>query len=542
MRITVTVKTNLGRLFSLGAMAVGAGVFAYGITNVVSLFQQLYIRETEDRQKMDQVNVFMQHRGFPRKLRDEVRANIFNWRKVNRENKEHDREIFSQMARPIRAKVADLFCEQVMPHRMPFLAGCDAEFVHDLYLAMEVKLYLPGEDIIRQGEYGSEMYFVFVGHAQALVGLLPVATLGPNTCFGEFSIVNPRKARLATIQALDFCETHCVDRQTILSTLVRHPSVMRSVHQLVMLRSRKVLTLMYENGGKSRTLLQGLAVMWRTEGIQGVLPMGASIDTLPVLQEFLPQPATAGAPNDRRLSVAGSAALAARSSAARSSLILDPQTAAAAAALASSQRPRSPTHADKSGLSSHTSARTSSSRTSISSSDHARINAALTSVRSGLASGNGIGEHQSGLRNLQPLVVATGSSTEVHESAIRRIKSFDPAALPPPKRLKKRSSTPLDQGISTSESTPLPLTTAEEPGSSEQSAILMQLQELARQQNALDERMKEILSLITPEHHAHDRFDEQYRRSTELPPLVRDRSQYFNLQSSNKRDIEDWYR
>lgn len=191
MPTAVTVKTNLGRLFTLCAMAVGAGVFAYGITNVVSLFQQLYIRETEDRQKMDQVNVFMQHRGFPRKLRDEVRANIFNWRKVNRENKDHDRENFSQMARPIRAKVADLFCEQTMPHRMPFLAGCDAEFVHDLYLAMQIKLYLPGEDIIRQGEYGSEMYFLFVGHAQALLEQTPVATFGPNACFGEFSIVNP---------------------------------------------------------------------------------------------------------------------------------------------------------------------------------------------------------------------------------------------------------------------------------------------------------------------------------------------------------------
>jgi len=222
---------------------------------------------------------------------------------------------------------------------------------------------------------------------------------------------------------------------------------------------------------------------------------------------------------------------------------LDPQTAAAAAAaFALSQRPRSPAHADKNGLSSHSSARTSSYRASISSSDHARINAALASVRSGLATGNGIGVRQSSFRNLQPIVVEPGSSTEVHEPAIRRIKSFDPTAVPPRKRLTKRSSSPLDQEVSTSGSTPLPLTTAEEPGSSEQSAILVQLQELARQQSALDERMKEILSLITPESHGNDRFDEQYRRSTELPPIVRDRSQYFNMQSSNKRDIEDWYR
>ncbi|KAG4045618.1 hypothetical protein PC123_g18986 [Phytophthora cactorum] len=283
----ITVKTNAGRLFSIAAMIVGGGVFAYGITNVVSLFQQLYESDTAYRRDMDQINDFMQDRMLPRALRDKVRANTFHWRKAARgENKERDRAIVERMASLIRAKVADRFCEDMMPRKMPFLAGCSAEFIHDLYLRMRVQCYLPGEDIISQGDYGSEMYFLFVGHAQVLLGLTKVALFGPNSCFGEFSIANPRKPRLATIQALDFCETHCIDREQILRVLLCHPITMRSARQLATLRSRKALTLIYESGGKSRTLLQGLAMMWRAEGVEAVLPAGISPASLPFLQEF----------------------------------------------------------------------------------------------------------------------------------------------------------------------------------------------------------------------------------------------------------------
>ncbi|CEG41734.1 voltage-gated ion channel superfamily [Plasmopara halstedii] len=288
------IKTNAGRLFSIAAMIVGAGVFAYGITNVVSLFQQLYESDTAYRRDMDQINDFMQARMLPRALRDKVRANTFHWRKAARgENKERDRLIVERMARLIRAKVADHFCEDIMPHKMPFLAGCSSEFIHDLYLRMHVQCYLPGEDIICQGDYGSEMFFLFVGHAQVLVDLTKVALFGPNSCFGEFSIANPRKPRLATIQALDFCETHCIDREQILRVLLLHPMTLRSARQLTTLRSRKALTLISESGGKSRTLLQGLAMMWRAEGVEALLPVGVTVASLPFLQEFMTGPTLA---------------------------------------------------------------------------------------------------------------------------------------------------------------------------------------------------------------------------------------------------------
>lgn len=295
----------------MAAMAVGGGVFAYGITSVVSLFQQLYEDETEHRHKMDQVNDFMHSRLLSRKVRDEIRANIFHLRKATRSKKHQDRAIFQQLSRTIQGKVADRFCMDVMPKKMSFLAGSNAGFIHELYLVMEVRCYLPGEDIIRQDEYGTEMHFLLTGHVQVYLGHVRVATLAPNSCFGEFGIINPKKPRLATIQSIDFCETHCVDRAQLLTVLVQHPFMLQSIKQLATLKSRKAFNLLFESGGRSRTLLQGLASIWHAEGVHGMLPPGMVLEQAPALQEYVTPPTLAYAGRTSSVRMAPGAAAAA---------------------------------------------------------------------------------------------------------------------------------------------------------------------------------------------------------------------------------------
>jgi CRP-like cAMP-binding protein len=286
----VTVKTNAGRLFAIIAMVMGGGIFAYGISNVVDLFQQLYVEEATYRHKMDQVNTFMHARALPRKLRDDIRADFFHLRKATREHKADDFAIVRQMSRTMQSHVADLFCLAMMPTRMPTLAGCSAEFIHELYLTMEVQCYLPGEHIIRQDEFGSELFFLFVGYVQAIVGHTKVALFGPNTCFGEFAIMNPKRPRLATIQAVDYCETHCVTRAQLLAIVLRHPFVLRSIREIVDLRHRKALTVLTDPTAKTRTLIQSLAGVWHTDGLQALMPPGVHAEDVPELHTFMATP------------------------------------------------------------------------------------------------------------------------------------------------------------------------------------------------------------------------------------------------------------
>lgn len=492
-------------------MVVGGGIFAYGITNVVALFQQLYIDETEHRHKMDQINTFMHHRSLPRKLRDEIRANFFHMRKATRESKRHDYDIFRQMSRTLQTNVATLFCQDMMPHKMPFLAGCNAEFIHELYLAMEVRCYLPGEDIIRQDDYGSEMYFLFVGHVQVFLSHTKVAALGPNAFFGEFGIFNPKKPRLATIQALDFCETHCIQRRDVFRILVDHPFMLRSIKNLAALRSRKALNILYESGGKSRTLLQGLASMWHQEGILGLLPSGLTREELPYLQEYLPLiPLNASAASIRRASVRAAlmspqaieaAGLAAAVTAAggtgrRRSIVLSNQdsgallstrtvlrvVAASPGSCSDSLSPESasspksyPLRAHANGGAAGASPGKPQRRTSIDVTDKARMAATLASI---------------------------GRQRSIGESGARALLA------------------PVSSGNG--------LATGGSMGDHKLDILISQLQDITKRQELLDDQMQEILLVLAADQQGLSRFHEQFQQSSALPPLVRDRSQYFH--------------
>ncbi|TYZ61060.1 hypothetical protein PybrP1_002665 [[Pythium] brassicae (nom. inval.)] len=404
----ITVRTNTGRVFALAAMVVGGGIFAYGITNVVALFQQLYVEESQHRLLMDQVNSFMHSRALPRKLRDEIRANFFHMHKAARASKVLDDGIFRQMSRTLQANVATIFCQEVMPHAFPFLAGCNAEFIHELYLSMAVRCYLPGEDIIRQGDYGSEMYFLSVGHVQVFLNHTKVAALGPSAFFGEYGIFNPVKPRLATIQAMDFSETHCIERHDVFRILVGHPFMLRSIKCLAELRSRKALAIMYESGGKSRTLLQGLASMWHQEGILGMLPRSMASEHLPSLLEYLPTEPPVSAATMRRASL-----------------------------------------------------------------HSARVTATPATLGKWMSSSDSLGE--------------SGHLVQPDTS----------------------SSPPADPRVD---------------------VLLAQLQDVAKRQELLDDQMQDILTLLleAQSHRGLDRFREQHQRSVAMPPLGRDRSQYFH--------------
>ncbi|KAF1334223.1 Voltage-gated ion channel superfamily, partial [Globisporangium splendens] len=490
-------------------MVVGGGIFAYGISNVVALSQQLYVDETEHRHKMDNVNTFMHTRSLPRKLRDEIRTNFFHMRKAMRESKQHDYEIFQQMSRTLQSNVAALFCQEMMPRKMPFLAGCNAEFIHELYLSMEVKCYLPGEDIIWQDDYGTEMYFLFVGHVQVFLSHTKVAALGPNAFFGEFGIFNPKKPRLATIQALDFCETHCIQRCELFRILVCHPFMLRTIQQLATLRSRKALNILYESGGKSRTLLQGLASMWLQEGILALLPreLVASKDEFPSLQEYLPV-----TPIMAFTSAAGCRASV------RASFMNASGPDANAAGGGTTSRHKSVVVMNGGAEPPSTTMRTL---------NQLRGNVPSSAGKSAPQRRTLIGAADKG--HLMKTLASIGHQRSVEffdqEKAHGRANKSEREATG------STGPTPSSTGISTLP--PLPSISDER-----MDTLMRQTHEVVKRQELLDEQLQGLLTALADDPHGLNRFREHYQLNAAPAPLVREHSQYFHRSQSIREGDE----
>ncbi|KDO26239.1 hypothetical protein SPRG_08314 [Saprolegnia parasitica CBS 223.65] len=199
------------RCFSIFAMFAGAGIFAYGITNIVSLVSSLTAHETAFREKMDEINEYMAARDLPRHLRDEIRDFFQNAHKSKENDLQQEQELLNELSAMLRSKIALAINDHFL-WKFPFFKGSDPNFILDLALSMRMICFAPFEDVCVEGELGHEMFFVFRGAVEVIKDGEQITVLGENQYFGEMAILNRDCKRMATVRTLCFCELRMLSR------------------------------------------------------------------------------------------------------------------------------------------------------------------------------------------------------------------------------------------------------------------------------------------------------------------------------------------
>uniref|UniRef100_K3WL47 Cyclic nucleotide-binding domain-containing protein n=1 Tax=Globisporangium ultimum (strain ATCC 200006 / CBS 805.95 / DAOM BR144) TaxID=431595 RepID=K3WL47_GLOUD len=219
------------RLFSIFAMITGGGIFAYGITNIVELVSSLTIQETRFRQKMDEVNEYMNARELPMKLRMEIREFYHNTR-LSRESKlNSEQQILSDLSSKLRSKIALSINDQFL-RKFPFFTGSEPNFLMELALNMRMIHFAPLEDVIIEGEIGHEMFFIFRGAVEVQRSGVQIGILGENQYFGEMAILSPDNRRTASVRTLCFCELRMLSRNRFLEALALYPAMQAKMAQV----------------------------------------------------------------------------------------------------------------------------------------------------------------------------------------------------------------------------------------------------------------------------------------------------------------------
>jgi glucose-6-phosphate 1-dehydrogenase len=107
--------------------------------------------------------------------------------------------------------------------KVPLFQKGDPVFLHNLSMMLRPVVYSPGDDIIRAGDTGHEMYVICRG----LVDVFDragrqLATLGEGQFFGELSLLS-RQPRTATIRARTPCNLFVLDGADFQRTVAMHP-------------------------------------------------------------------------------------------------------------------------------------------------------------------------------------------------------------------------------------------------------------------------------------------------------------------------------
>ena len=126
--------------------------------------------------------------------------------------------------------------------RINFLSVLSPEELNNLAKEATIRLYLPGEAVVHQGEEGSELFFILDGHAEVRVGEGPgaaLATLNPLQFFGEMSLLTGER-RSATIVAQTRLEVLVLSKEAIAGPLRNNPSLVEQMSNLLVQRKSEL--------------------------------------------------------------------------------------------------------------------------------------------------------------------------------------------------------------------------------------------------------------------------------------------------------------
>ena len=89
--------------------------------------------------------------------------------------------------------------------QVPLFAELSAEQLDKIAAMLRPRVAVPGEILVRQGERGSEMFFLSSGAAEVDLGDHRIR-LGRGDFFGEMALLDPRRRRGADVTALSYCQ------------------------------------------------------------------------------------------------------------------------------------------------------------------------------------------------------------------------------------------------------------------------------------------------------------------------------------------------
>ncbi len=217
-------------IYTMIVMMLGVGVYGYVIGNVATLLTNIDVARARHQSQVDRVNRFMLDHQVSAALRDKV-GDYYHFLWETRLGR-HEGDILSALPPSLRLDIS-LELNQKIIAKVPLFEGATDEFIREVVDALTPVVYLPGDDIIREGDVGGEMFFINDGEVVVIdaEGNM-LATLTDGSFFGEMSLLLSQ-VRMATIRALDFCELYRLDRDDFADVLKRHPEFAARLEDVV---------------------------------------------------------------------------------------------------------------------------------------------------------------------------------------------------------------------------------------------------------------------------------------------------------------------
>jgi len=226
----IVAKTPFQMVYAAITQLAGVGVFGYILSNVASLLSRLDAAREHHMDNIDQIEMFMNSYRIPVDIRSQVRSYYhYLWKE---HNGRLDKSLLETLPHKLKSEIHFSINKSVI-ERVPFLKSASRDMLEDIMLALDHRVFIPGERIFRIGDHGDGLFMIHSGQVDILSAQgHHIATLDEGAVFGEIALIS-EGPRTATAKSIGFCDLYFLPKESFLKIIESYPQFKTEIEGLM---------------------------------------------------------------------------------------------------------------------------------------------------------------------------------------------------------------------------------------------------------------------------------------------------------------------
>jgi len=228
--------TNDEIMLAVVVQFVGTMVFAYIMASITSVVSSEDVTAMLIKQKISELNEYMTHRDLSPELKLRIRSHYeYQWKRTTIYDEE---QILESLPPFLRMDVACSMNLDLVKN-VPVLAALGDDCMAMLVTKLKPLQLVPGEQVVRKGTVGHEMYFITEGILDVYMDEtdeVPKCSLTQGSYFGEPAILSSKPVkRGATLQARMFSQLESLSKMDFLAVSELFPDILKMLNEVAAL-------------------------------------------------------------------------------------------------------------------------------------------------------------------------------------------------------------------------------------------------------------------------------------------------------------------
>lgn len=230
----ITPTNNTGRIFTVFVMLGGFSAFGIIVGNISNILMAKNRLNEANKEKMENLSLFMHHYRIPLKLQSEV-FRFYN-HKMNKRLSENDALIVADLPLALQSEVY-VYMKIKLISELPVFYGLPLSCLMRVCQALEQVSFSANQDIIKKGDAAEEMYIIDHGEVHVMNDDgRTIAILKHGQCFGEIALLMELK-RTAKVVAASYCDAYRFKKSDFQEISASYPELESNFRKIIQKRT-----------------------------------------------------------------------------------------------------------------------------------------------------------------------------------------------------------------------------------------------------------------------------------------------------------------